>query len=59
MCCCCKLFLLWMRPPAPSWRQSDGARLAEFYEKEAAVEAENSAPTEGPPSYASTNLYGV
>lgn len=59
MCCCCKLFLLWMRPPALSWRESDGARLAEFYEKEAAVQAEAAAPTEVPPSYASAILAGA
>lgn len=48
-----------MRPPALSWRESDGARLAEFYEKEAAVQAEAAAPTEVPPSYASAILAGA
>jgi hypothetical protein len=48
--CCSEIILLWLRPPAASWRQSDGARIAELYEKEAAPEAEIAAQAE-PPSY--------
>lgn len=52
MCCWGSVILRLFPPAATHWRQSDGARLSEFYEQEARVDDE----TTDPPSYEASVL---
>lgn len=47
MCCWGSVILRLFPPTSKHWRQSDGARLSEFYEQEAKVDDEAT----DPPSY--------